>query len=340
MDMWTSPILTGWEANLTWQIMGLSLMVCKMHLRVKSIGDKSSINTANIPHPYAHMLSPSSPSAPSWLHPPGRYSANVWLHPQSSHWLLFFFSTRWLNQKTFSEKKKEDWRFFRKTIRETEESIGLSLHEFLKSFVANHETWPHYFSLMSCHTWQKCDMENTCRLSVSICSFPLVPSSLLGLHGIRARGGGCGRDRVQRRCRFITDQKESGETFTKHPDSLPFYLRDRLMKQMATCAGFLPAVEMAKGWGGKTEREKIEKRTFPALVAAFPISVTAANQNPNFYGACRLASFHLFSFIPFVVAHLWKLKAKACDSCWELNCHKLPLLTGWWITIISASPLI
>lgn len=61
----TGPILTGWEANLTWQIMGLSLMVCKMHLRVKSIGDKSSINTVNIPHPYAHMLSPSSASAPS-----------------------------------------------------------------------------------------------------------------------------------------------------------------------------------------------------------------------------------------------------------------------------------
>lgn len=264
----TGPILTGWEANLTWQIMGLSLMVCKMHLRVKSIGDKSSINTANISHPYAPMLSPSSASVPSWLHPPGRYSADVWLHPQSSHWLLFFFSTRWLNQKTFSEKKKEDWRFFRKTIRGTEESIGLSLPEFLKSFVANHERWPHYFSLMSCHTWQKCDMENTRRLSVSICSFPSVPSSLLGLHGIRAGGGGRGRDRVQRRCRFITDQKESGETFTKHPDSLPFYLRDRLMKQMATCWFFA-----CSGNGKRLRRKEWErenrKKAFSSTSSCF-----------------------------------------------------------------------
>lgn len=56
------PIPAAWEANLTRQIMGLSLMVRKMHVRVKPIGNKSSINTANIPHPHPHILPPSSAS--------------------------------------------------------------------------------------------------------------------------------------------------------------------------------------------------------------------------------------------------------------------------------------
>lgn len=37
---------------------------------------------------------------------------------------------------------------------------SLSSDKYLKSFVTNHGTWPHYFILMSCHTWQKYDMNN------------------------------------------------------------------------------------------------------------------------------------------------------------------------------------
>lgn len=107
----------------------------------------------------------------------------------------------------------------------------------------------------------------------------------------------------------------------------------------ATCAVLFACSRMAKGWGGKTVR-KIEKKKAFSSTGSWFSNLMAANQNSNFYGACRLTSFHLFSFILFVVADLWKLKAKACDSCWEPNCHKLPLLTRWWIAFISASPLI
>lgn len=171
--------------------------------------------------------------------------------------------------------------------------------------------------------------------------FPLCPARFAGCSGSAPWGGGGvhGRGRFQR-CWRLTNWNESGETFRKHPVSGVFYLWDWLMKQNGHVCRFFACSEMAKGWRGKTESEKIEKRPFPSPVAAFPVSVTAANQNPNFYGACLLASFHLFPFILFAVAHLWKHKAKACDSCWELNCHKLPLLTGWWIAFISASPLI
>lgn len=69
------PIPTAGEANLTRRIMGLLLMMCTTHVRVKAIEDKSSINITYTPHPHPHMMSPSCASGPSWLHPPQRCSA-------------------------------------------------------------------------------------------------------------------------------------------------------------------------------------------------------------------------------------------------------------------------
>lgn len=114
----------------------------------------------------------------------------------------------------------------------------------------------------------------TRKISVSICSFPSVPSSLCGLHGIcgfGGRGGGVrGWDRAQRRSR-LTNQNESGETLTKHPDSRVFYLQDRLMKQNGQVCRFFACSGMAKGWAGKTESEKIEKRPMRAFICS-PLS--------------------------------------------------------------------
>lgn len=85
------PIPTAGEANLTRRIMGLLLMMYTMRVRVKAIGDKSSINIAYTPHPHPHMLSPSCASGPSWLHPPRRCSAEFLNSASEQPLIVVFF---------------------------------------------------------------------------------------------------------------------------------------------------------------------------------------------------------------------------------------------------------
>lgn len=99
------PIPTAGEANLTRWIMGLLLMMCTSHVRVKAIEDKSSINITYTPHPHPHMLSPSCASGPSWLHPPQRCSAECL---NSATIDCCFFSMHCWTTHT----KNEDWIFF------------------------------------------------------------------------------------------------------------------------------------------------------------------------------------------------------------------------------------
>lgn len=219
-----------------------------MQVRLKSIEDESSINTANIPHPHSHMLLPGSTSGPSWLHPPWRcLSSDVWLHPQSSHWLLFLFTcVGWTKRHLVTKKERLEWVFLENNQRNKKPPHCFIVAWISKEFVANHETWPHYFILMSCHTWQKCDAKNTCKIFVSICSFPSVPSSRLGLHWICAVGGwGCewGGGMFKG---IVASQMWMKAT--KHQDSCMFYLWDRLMKQNGHVCRFFACSGMAKGW--------------------------------------------------------------------------------------------
>lgn len=99
------PIPTAWEADLTRRIMGLSLMMCTMRVRVKAIGDENSINIAHIPHPHPQMLSRSCASGSSWLHPPRRCSAECLTSP-SEQPLIVVFLDALLNHT--HEKRKLD----------------------------------------------------------------------------------------------------------------------------------------------------------------------------------------------------------------------------------------
>lgn len=244
--------------------------------------------------------------------------------------------------------KNKYWRCSEKRSKEPKsllaERNSLSSCGFLKSFVTNHGTWPHYFSLMSCHTWQKCDTDDARRRSVSNGSFPSAPSRKTHFTGCTCREGG--REAVGwagPRSKTLSPHKPEWKRRDAHKTSgfTRFVLSPSLTDETERPRVlFLPAVKWQKVRRQDEEWENRKKAYFFPAVATFSLSVMVANQNCNFYGACRLMSFHLFSFILFVVARLWKLKAKACDSCWEWNCHKLPLLTRWWITFISASPLI
>lgn len=220
-------------------LIGAENIHCSQIYRKKS---RSSTNSETLQQQKcsAHILLPSSASILSLIHPPTWCFAEGFTSPLEQPLIVVFQCSSW-TQKNLGTKKITIGGFLEKKnktkqqSKEEKEALAkrnnLSSHEFPKSFVTNHVVWPHYFSLMSCHTWQKCDTDNTRGISVSIGSFPPVPSRKTRFPGCTVSApwgggvgkGGGGRDRVQRCCR-LTNWNESGETFTKHPDSRVFYL--------------------------------------------------------------------------------------------------------------------
>lgn len=147
--------------------------------------------------------------------------------------------------------------------------------------------------------------EDLCRTA----PFPRCPVGRLTSRAVRGGGGGWAGPRSKTlsphkpKWKWRDAHKISGFTrFVLSPSLADETERPRVL--------FLPAVKWQKVRRQDGEWENRKKAYFFPAVATFSLSVTVANQNCNFYGACRLMSFHLFSFILFVVVRLWKLKLR------------------------------
>lgn len=133
-------------------------------------------------------------------------------------------------------------------------------HKYLTSLADYHRTWPHYFSLMSCHTWQKCDTNNKNKTFVlrgwSAGSLGAQSEDLLrGLHSSSTMGGFL----LQRSCHLLTWNKVVKHP-TKHPALFVFYLWISSIKRNCHMFCFAGS-RKAKRWNEETKAGNRKKGT-------------------------------------------------------------------------------
>lgn len=186
---------------------------------------------------------------------------------------------------------------------------SLSSHKYLKSFVTNHGTWPHYFILMSCHTWQKYDMNN--KNKEDLCWEadqlpPLVPSKKTYFMGYTVRstmGKKKKKNQVQRSCRLANWNK-----VVRHSQNIQFYtcFISEFSWWNGTATHFvLPAVERQRWKKKQKARNRKKKGTFNTDRCIFNLCHGHKSKSPKFYETCCPTSLHLCFFILFVVMQLW-----------------------------------
>lgn len=191
----------------------------------------------------------------------------------------------------------------------------LPSHKYLKSPVTNHETWPHYFSLMSCHTWQKYDTNNKNQKrfvsSGPISSFPSVPRQKTCFTGYTVAAPQGEGKKKKRKFKEVVVLLTGIKCWDIHKtSSFIRVLSPSLADEMKP-----PRVLFCPRWGGKRWNKEAEKRGSSQDV--FPIPCHGHKSKfPKFHETRHPTSLHLFLFILFVVMQLWKLKAK---GLWQSN---------------------
>ena len=169
----------------------------------------------------------------------------------------------------------------------------LPSHKYLKSPVTNHETWPHYFSLMSCHTWQKYDTNNKNKKrfvsSGPISSFPSVPRQKTCFTGYTVAApqgeGKKKKTQVQRSCRLANWNK-----VLRHSQNIQFYtcFISELSWWNETATRFvLPAVR----------RQKVKQRSRKKRLVAGCVSNPLSRSQIKIPQVSRNAPPHQPSFV-------------------------------------------
>lgn len=191
----------------------------------------------------------------------------------SMHWRFtcyfysLFFSLSCCQERKKAQKTKRDMVYcvvkadmervsLVKESKLSDKRHSLSPDTFPNSFGTNHVTCPHYFSLMICHTWQKCDTTYTHKRFVlrgwSAHSLGAQSDFLRGLHCSCAMGGE--KNQVQRSC-HLRKWNKSGEKLTKHPDLYVFLSPSLADETEPPCVLFcLP--RKGKRWSNKTTSKK------------------------------------------------------------------------------------
>lgn len=161
---------------------------------------------------------------------------------------------------------------------------SLSSHKYLKSFVTNHGTWPHYFILMSCHTWQKYDMNN--KNKEDLCWEadqlpPLVPSKKTYFMGYTVRSTMGKKKNKKIKFKEVVVSQTGIKWWDIHKtSSFIRVLSLSLVDEMEP-----PRILFCLQWKGKGEKrnkkqETEKKKALSTQTDVFSISVMVTNQNP------------------------------------------------------------
>lgn len=161
---------------------------------------------------------------------------------------------------------------------------SLSSHKYLKSFVTNHGTWPHYFILMSCHTWQKYDMNN--KNKEDLCWEadqlpPLVPSKKTYFMGYTVRSTMGEKKKKKIKFKEVVVSQTGIKWWDIHKtSSFIRVLSLSLVDEMEP-----PRILFCLQWKGKGEKrnkkqETEKKKALSTQTDVFSISVMVTNQNP------------------------------------------------------------
>lgn len=161
---------------------------------------------------------------------------------------------------------------------------SLSSDKYLKSFVTNHGTWPHYFILMSCHTWQKYDMNN--KNKEDLCWEadqlpPLVPSKKTYFMGYTVRSTMGKKKNKKIKFKEVVVSQTGIKWWDIHKtSSFIRVLSLSLVDEMEP-----PRILFCLQWKGKGEKrnkkqETEKKKALSTQTDVFSISVMVTNQNP------------------------------------------------------------